>query len=332
MALWMVRAGGHGEDEQTALDNGLVTIGWNDLGDLSRVKSKDELMNLYVKAYPDEKKRKVANAVGQIWSFLDRIKAEDLVALPLKHRSAIAIGKVTSPYRYRTDLGDVHHTRKVKWVRTDIPRSDFDQDLLYSFGAFMTVCQITRNNAEERVRSMLMGKKVRLDLDEAGAEEEAPDIEQISRDQVLKYVDQKFKGHDLARLVEAVIQAQGYVTKSSPPGPDGGVDILAGAGPMGFDHPRICVQVKSASSPADVTTLRSLQGTMQTFKADQGLLVSWSGFRGKVEDESRLSFFSVRLWDSGTLLDEVLKYYDKFPDSLKAELPLKRIWSLVPEE
>ncbi len=332
MALWMVRAGSHGEDEQTALDNGLVTIGWNDLGDLSRVKSKDELMNLYVKAYPDEKKPKVANAVGQIWSFLDRIKTDDLVVLPLKHRSAIAIGKITGSYKHRTDLSDVLHTRKVSWIRTDVPRSDFDQDLLYSFGALMTVCRITRNNAEERVRSMLTGNKIRVDRDEAEAEEEVPDIEQISYDQILKFMNQKFKGHDLARLVEAVIQAQGYVIKSSPPGPDGGVDILAGAGAMGFDHPRICVQVKSTSSQADVTTLRSLQGTMQTFKADQGLLVSWSGFRGKVEEESRLSFFSVRLWDSGTLLDEVLKHYDKFPDSLKAELPSKRIWSLVPEE
>lgn len=332
MALWMVRAGRHGEEEQSALDNGLATIGWNELSDLSGMKTKDELTRLYKRAYPDEKKRKVANAVGQIWSFLNRIKIDDLVALPLKHRSAIAVGRVKGPYEYLTSLGgEIHHIRKVEWIRTDIPRSDFDQDLLYSLGAFMTVCQIKRNNAETRVRSMLVGKKVLIDRGKAPVEE-VLDIEQIARDQVLKYVDRKFKGHGLARLVDAVIQAQGYVTKSSPPGPDGGVDILAGAGPMGFDLPRICIQVKSSSSPADVTTLRSLQGTVQTFKADQGLLVSWSGFKGKVEEEARLSFFSVRLWDSGKLLDEVLKYYDKFPDSLKAELPLKRMWGLVPEE
>jgi len=71
---------------------------------------------------------------------------------------------------------------------------------------------------------------------------------------------------------------------------------------------------------------------MQSFKAEQGLLVAWGGFKRTVREEARRSFFTVRLWDSGNLLDEILKYYDKFPDDLKAELPLKKIWSPVLEE
>jgi restriction system protein len=31
MTLWVVRAGRHGEQEQTAIDYNLVTIGWNEL-------------------------------------------------------------------------------------------------------------------------------------------------------------------------------------------------------------------------------------------------------------------------------------------------------------
>jgi restriction system protein len=42
--------------------------------------------------------------------------------------------------------------------------------------------------------------------------------------------------------------------------------------------------------------------------------------------------FSIRLWDQGTLLNEIVKYYEQFEDELKAELPLKRIWTLVEEE
>jgi restriction system protein len=136
----------------------------------------------------------------------------------------------------------------------------------------------------------------------------------------------------LSRLVEGVLQAQGYVTEFSKPGPDGGVDILAGSGPMGFEEPKICVQVKSSQSPTDVNVLRSLQGTMGNFGAKQGLLVSWGGFTKSVHDESRKSFFKVRLWDSDALIKVVIKNYDKLPDSLQAELPLKRIWALVLEE
>ncbi len=54
--------------------------------------------------------------------------------------------------------------------------------------------------------------------------------------------------------------------------------------------------------------------------------------RYKVLAEARRSFFTIRLWDSGDLLEAILKSYDRFPDALQAELPLKHIWSLVLEE
>ncbi len=161
---------------------------------------------------------------------------------------------------------------------------------------------------------------------------QALDIEQAARDQLLDYIQRRFSGHKLAELVDAVLQAEGYLTRVSPPGPDGGVDILAGSGPMVFGQPRMCVQVKSSVSPADVNVLRGLQGILQTFRADQGLLVCWGGYKTSVLQEARHSFFSVRLWDSGDLLKAVFKNYDRFPEQLQAELPLKRIWALVLEE
>ena len=147
----------------------------------------------------------------------------------------------------------------------------------------------------------------------------------------MKHIGTKFKGHDLARLVDAILHAQGYVTKKSPPGPDGGVDILASAGSLGFDKPRVCVQVKSSSSPVDVKILRELQGVMQKVRAEQGLLVSWGGFNNPCIQEARDAFFSIRLWDQGDLLGAVFQYYERFDDELRAELPLKKIWALVIE-
>jgi len=41
------------------------------------------------------------------------------------------------------------HYRDVDWLAKDIPRDRFDQDILYSLGAFMTVCRINKNNAFE---------------------------------------------------------------------------------------------------------------------------------------------------------------------------------------
>ncbi len=41
-----------------------------------------------------------------------------------------------------------YHWRTVKWLNTDVPRSNFDQDLPYSFGAFMTICKIKRKRVQ----------------------------------------------------------------------------------------------------------------------------------------------------------------------------------------
>jgi len=157
-------------------------------------------------------------------------------------------------------------------------------------------------------------------------------IAEYARDLIRRAIGARFGGHELTALVTALLKAQGYQTYMAPPGPDGGVDILAGSGAMGFDPPRICVQVKSGGSPVDVSVLRELQGVMKNFGADRGLLVSWGGFKESVYREARTLIFEIRLWDSELLLRSLLEHYSRLPEEIQAELPLKQIWTLVPEE
>jgi restriction system protein len=147
---------------------------------------------------------------------------------------------------------------------------------------------------------------------------ETVDLERLARDQIAKLIIAKFKGHGMARLVEAILRAQGYVTWLSPEGPDKGVDILAAPGPLGFAGPRICVQVKSGDGPTDHPTLSQLIGTMQNVQADQGLLVSWGGFKSSIEKETSRHFFRVRLWDQDVLTEQVLAHYAKLDPEVRA--------------
>jgi restriction system protein len=100
---------------------------------------------------------------------------------------------------------------------------------------------------------------------------------------------------------------------------------------VGLDAPRLCVQVKSQNSPADVTIYRTFQGSMLSFKAEQGLLVCWGGFNKVVLNEAKQEHFTVRLWDSSDLVDAIYRTYDKLPGEIQAEIPLKRVWMLVKE-
>ena len=128
--------------------------------------------------------------------------------------------------------------------------------------------------------------------------------------------------------MEAILKAKGFTTYRSPEGPDKGIDILAAPEPLGFGKPRLCVQVKTGDNPIDRATMDQLLGSMQNCNADQGLLVSWAGFKSSVDKEIPLQFFRVRLWDQSTIIKELLTVYDMLDEDLKAELPLKRIWTL----
>jgi restriction system protein len=335
--VWTVKGGRSGEREDRLLEHGLIGGGWEALPSLNGIGSREELASVYQEAYPEAAPKTRANYVGQLWSLVSRMAEGDLVVLPLKTTGTIAVGRLSGAYRYREDLGeDLRHTRPVDWIATDVPRDAFDQDLLYSFGAFLTFGRVRRSLAEERIMAATTGGRTPVrdheaeDEDAVADVEEAPDVESLAREQLRQHITQHFAGHELARLVAAVLEAQGFTNVLvSPPGPDRGVDILAGSGPLGMDAPRLAVQVKTGQ--AGVDEFRALRGVMEDFRADQGLLVAWGGFRGNARQEARHSHFTVRLWDATGLLRELEDTYADLDDDLRSELPLKRIWTLVPD-
>jgi restriction system protein len=336
MTLWLVRAGRYGEREDFALENNLAVIGWDNLPDLANLKKREDLSDLLAAEYPDEKKKTRMNWESQIWPFVNGMDKGDLVAMPLKHRAIVVFGKVSGEYIYEpNNPGGFRHTRPVKWYK-EIPRNQIDQDLLYSFGAAMTVCTIHRNDAENRIRALLSGKPIAPPVSsepELSAEDGGQlNLELFARDQISQAITRNFKGHKLAHLTSAILQTQGYKVRISPEGPDGGVDIIAGKGPLGFESPRLIVQVKSSSSPVSVNVFRELSGVMDTFNADSGLIVAWGGYRGVVEKEAARQYFKIRLWDADNLVQMIQENYDKLPEDIQSELPLKRIWILLPEE
>lgn len=345
MALWLIRAGKYGEHEQRFFSDSRCYLTWESAEDTDLAKANDfeGIKELLAKLYPDEKPKTRINWASQIAPFVFDVQKGDWVVLPRKHTSALAFAEVLEAYAFDPKAEATYrHSIKVKWLNTDVPRTAFDQDLLYSFGAFMTVCRMAKNNAEARVRAMekvgwkstalgtsALSPTKAVDQDATGAIDEHFDVERSARDQITKVLQARFKGHGMAELVGAVLRAQGFKTHISPPGPDGGIDILAAPGTFGFAEPRICVQVKSQQTPVERAVLDALGGVMKKVNATHGLLVCWGGFKGSVSKEEASQFFHMRLWDADDLIDELLAVYEKLDADIRAQLPLKRVWTMA---
>jgi restriction system protein len=347
MAIWLIRAGSQGQYEQKFLNEKRVYVTWDGLNqNLSNMTERCQLIEVLGNNDPDAKPKKLINHASQVWPFAHAIQVGDRVMLPSKVQPVIYVGKITSDYRHdETGEDPFFHWRSVEWLHEPVPRSHFSQDLLYSFGAFMTICRIKRNNAEERINAMeANGWKVETqkqiikqtnqssEAEDANDEEADPDFEELGHTQIIKLIEAKFKGHNLTRLVTAILNAQGYTCWQSPDGADGGADILAGDGPMGFGNQRICVEVKSGDGLVDRPTVDKLMGAMTKFNAPQGLFVAWGGFKSNVQKELASSFFRVRLWTQHDLLEQLFLNYERLDEEIKAELPLKRIWTVAAVE
>lgn len=156
MQVWLVRAGRAGEQEGFALAHRCSVIGWSRMDDLSVVESRDEMIEELRIREPHAGDRRLLNHAAQLWAFAHVIEPGDVAVLPSKQARTVAVGTFTGPYRYRPDHpSGARHVRPVDWSRPDVPRPAIAQDLLWSLGASMTVCRISRNAAAERFAAIL---------------------------------------------------------------------------------------------------------------------------------------------------------------------------------
>lgn len=338
MSIWLFRAGSAGEFEDKFLTDNRVYLTWNDLNvDLKSFEDQTDLKDFLIAHYELPKAKTAVNWASQIYPIVAKMQVGDWVVLPSKRSRTIHFGKITGDYVYDESLGSpYYHYRAVTWFATDIPRDVFDQDILYSLGAFMTVCKIHKNNAEERIKQLWKNgwqtNKSIVEPNETDADGEDDislhNIEENMLDQISEYILHKFKGHRIEELVAAILKAKGYAVYRSPEGADRGVDLLASSGELGFGGTKICVQVKSHDAPVDRPAMDQLIGTMSNVGADYGLLVSWSGFKSSVHKEIPKQFFKLRLWDANDVIKEIFNNYEKLPIEIRTEIPLKQVWVL----
>lgn len=326
ITVWGIRGGREGEAEFLFEKENVAAMGWKEMGDLSSLKTRDDFKRRYEEVFPHVKSGTVPLHAGMLYRFVREIKNGDIIILPLKLKKPkeVWIGKVLAEYKYNPEV-IFPHIRKVEWVKK-CPRTKFSQGALYEIGAAMTFFQV-KNYADEFLAAM-EGKEIvdttAEDIESVGLV--VDNIEQQSRDFILKQITQKFKGHNFAEFVGHILSLMGYKIKVSEPGPDRGIDIVAYKDDLGVSPPTIFVQVKSSDKESNEAEVAQLYGRVTD--KDFSLFVSLSGFNKHAYDFA-FGKRNLRLIDGDEFVDLIYKYYDKIDGKYKAVIPLKKLY--IPE-
>jgi restriction system protein len=324
--IWGIHAGKTGDADSLFLQHNVVALGWKEISDLGRLKpDREAFKNAVASAYPNKKAGAIPNNAGQLYRFVHEMKSGDLVAYPSKRDRQIHIARVDGSYAYATSPQPGYpHQRPVKWLRA-VPRTQFSQGALYEIGSALSLFQI-RNYADE-FRAALEGKTVAppVSQDESVAVV-SEEIEETTRDYILKRISQELKGHPFAEFVAHLLGTMGYRTRVSPEGPDGGIDIIAHKDELGFEPPIIKVQVKSSDGSIGDPVTSALYGKVGS--GEYGLLVTLGTFTNQAKSFAK-SKSNLRIIDGEELVELILQHYEQFDSRYKGLLPLKRVY--VPE-
>jgi restriction system protein len=267
---------------------------------------------------------------GQLYRFVHEAKIGDIVIYPSKRDRHIHIGRIEGNYEYsQKEEPHYPHHRKTNWLKS-LPRIRFSQGALHEIGSAMSFFAV-KTYADE-FRAAIEGKDISIPV----AQDDtvalvADDIEEQTRDFILKKLAQELKGGSFEDFVAHLLQVMGYKTQQPKrgKGADGGVDIIAHRDELGFEPPIIKVQVKSKEGTSGDPEVTALYGKCN--QEEKALFVTLGEFSNQAGNFAR-NKPNLRLIAGDELVDLIFQHYEMFNSRYKGLLPLKRVYVPDPEK
>ncbi len=326
--IWGIHAGKTGDATSLFLKQNCVALGWHSIGDLSKLSpTRDAYKEAVAKAYPHKKPGAIPNNAGQLFRFVHEVKKGDLVVFPNKSTRKIHIGRITGNYTYSPKPEPGYpNLRKVEWLK-EIDRKQFSQGALYEFGSAMSLFQI-KSHADEVWKAQEGKTASPVVTEDQTVPAVAENIEETTRDFVLKSLSRDLKGFPLEDFVRHLLECMGYqarLTRKNEPS----VDIIAHKDQLGIEPPIIKVQVKSGDGTTSDKDVTALSGKLSP--GEYGLFITLSGFSSQARTFEQ-GKPNLRLIDGEELVDLIFQNYERFDSRYKGLLPLRRVYVPQPIE
>lgn len=323
----MVRAERDGRLFEAFREKSAVAIGWNEVGNLSAVKTRKAISDLVTAAWPETKPQSAAMAAGQLHRFVNEIDVGDMIVTYNPSRRVYLIGEVAGPYRYDTSIDpEDAQVRPVRWDG-EVGRDLLSVESRNSLGSISTLFRIPTEVAAELKKALASGLPAKIESAAASTEVSENDLFKSMESRAHEFIKDKVNAlswDDMQDLVAGILRSLGYKTRVSEAGPDRGKDIVASPDGFGFESPRIVVEVKHRKGAMGAADIRSFLGGRHP--QDKGLYVSTGGFSREARYEAERANIPLALMDLDDMVKSLLEQYDKLDLETQQLVPLKRIF------
>ena len=112
---WVIACGINSNQWDNFKNNNLIAIGWDNLGDLSKFKSKQEIFDK-LKDERSEGDPDPRNDALCCYDFVNSMKVNDLVFVKKGTSKLVAYGKIIGDYKYDENLSEYRNIRSVEWI------------------------------------------------------------------------------------------------------------------------------------------------------------------------------------------------------------------------
>ena len=321
--VWHFRPAREGPFSRMLTEDHLICAEFGVREDLSEYHDPGQILDAVETANPNEKKSRIRSMSTQLNALVNGMMPGDLVLCSLPEDAGVGVGML-GPDLLEDREG--RPARRVGWLRDPIPRDALMPDLLTALGAHVPITEVARDGILDRVSALIRDGQDPGPLSIAGSTPRTLDalIAQENA-RIRDRIGAAFTGHLMAELVGELLRAEGLSVSVGRPGPDGGVDLIAGGGPLGIGLPRIVGQVKSGLQVAGDEILQALLGNLHGAGADTALLVSWSGVTRQARARAASMGFRVRIWDGEEIVMRVLEGYEHMPGWVKNRISLRTV-------
>ena len=247
--MWMIRNSG-GDFADEFIKRGIGAIGWKDAGSLTKLKSREAIIEKVKRTWPEYKQMKAVTSGSQLNKIANEMKIGDKVLTYDPSKRVYHAGRIVGEYEFDPNADDsIANRRKVVWEH-QIERDRLSVPSKNSLGSTLTVFTVPAK-VEQEIEALISGKTETATQPEVFADSEADintdtllaDLKSRAKE-FIKDKIVKLDWDEMQELVAGVLRAMGYKTRVSRQGSDRGKDIVASPDGLGLEQPRIIVEVK----------------------------------------------------------------------------------------